>query len=334
VVPLLGKFREIERIETLARVAPKHVRLETLTTVRQHGKTFPLYALTLGSADRTRPVFGLFAGVHGIERVGVHVALAFLESFVSRLSWDKETRRSLNRARIVSIPPINPVGFYFLQRHNSAGVDLMRNAPVESEHAFPLLGGQRLHARLPWFRGTGQLEPESAALVAFVRREMFDSRAALSLDIHSGFGFRDRLWFPYARTREDFPDIRAVAAFANLLDRTYRHNIYKIESQSESYCTHGDLWDYLYDQHRAEAAQPATEVETDPPKRRLFLPFTLEIGSWIWIRKNPRQLLRAEGAFNPLKPHRHSRTMRRHLGLLDFCFRAARNHRRWVPEPE
>lgn len=315
-------FRELERIEALPRVAPDFVRLETLATVNARGKSFPVYGLILGDAPAERPAFGLFAGVHGIEHVGVSVALTFLESFVSRIPWDKETRRSLSRARLVAMPLINPAGVYFRHRHNPNGVDLMRNAPVDAARALPLVGGHRLSPRLPWYRGYGYLETEAAALVEFCKRELFASRAALCLDIHSGFGLKDRLWYPYSKTRATFPGIRHVAAFANLLERTYPHHVYRVECQSDIYSTHGDLWDYLYDLHRARTGA----------ENRLFLPWTLEIGSWIWVRKNPRQLFRAEGAFNPMKPHRHNRTMRRHLGLLELFYRAARNHRRWARE--
>ena len=32
----------------------------------------------------------------------------------------------------------------------------------------------------------------------------------------------------------------------------------------------------------------------------VFLPFTLEMGSWLWVRKNPRQMLDYFGYFNPV----------------------------------
>ncbi len=65
-----------------------------------------------------------------------------------------------------------------------------------------------------------------------------------------------------------------------------------------------------------------------------FLPLTLEMGSWLWIKKNPRQLFSRNGIFNPLINHRQQRVLRRHLSLLDFLARAACSHERWVPAPE
>jgi hypothetical protein len=90
------------------------------------------------------------------------------------------------------------------------------------------------------------------------------------------------------------------------------------EPQSLQYLTHGDLWDYLYLQSTSEPG-------------RFFMPLTLEMGSWLWIKKNPRQLFNRYGIFNPLIAHRQQRVMRRHIGLLDFLVRAAASHHRWLP---
>ncbi|MCA9671881.1 MAG: hypothetical protein KC503_40055 [Myxococcales bacterium] len=312
---------ELQRIERVARqfarlLPPERFELRTLGTVTARERSFPLYALVIGAADRSRPTFGLFAGVHGLERVGTHVALAYLESLAARAEWEKETRRALKRARLVCMPLINPAGMCFGTRSNGNGVDLMRNAPIEADWAPPLVGGQRLSSALPWYRGSGQLEREALALIELVEQELFGARAAIALDIHSGFGFRDRLWYPYARTQQPFELLAEVEALTDLLDRAYPHHIYYVEQQSRSYTAHGDLWDYLFELR--PGAQP-------------FLPFTLEIGSWRWVRKNPWQLLSAAGVFNPVKRHRYDRTMRRHLALIDFFFRAARSSRRWMP---
>jgi hypothetical protein len=62
----------------------------------------------------------------------------------------------------------------------------------------------------------------------------------------------------------------------------------------------------------------------------VLLPLTLEMGSWTWVRKNPLQAATSLGRFNPVKPHRRRRTLRRHLPLLDFLFRAARSSHLWA----
>src|SRR5262249_35413796 len=143
---------------------------------------------------------------------------------------------------------------FWNQRSNPNGVDLMRNAPIsaDAKDVFPLVGGHRLSNKLPWYRGKKDepMETEAFSLCRFVRRELFLSTFAISLDVHSGFGLKDRLWFPYARSKAPFKDIGHVYHLYQLLNRTYPNHIYHVEPQSQSYVTHGDLWDYLYEQHK------------------------------------------------------------------------------------
>jgi hypothetical protein len=63
----------------------------------------------------------------------------------------------------------------------------------------------------------------------------------------------------------------------------------------------------------------------------VLLPLTLEMGSWLWVKKNPRQMLSLEGMFNPLVEHRQQRVLRRHTVLLDFLMRAACSPAQWRP---
>jgi hypothetical protein len=54
------------------------------------------------------------------------------------------------------------------------------------------------------------------------------------------------------------------------------------------------------------------------------------MGSWAWVRKNPKQLLFPGGTFNPMVPHRIHRVMRQHLVLFDFFLRAVGNREAWA----
>ncbi len=143
---------------------------------------------------------------------------------------------------------------------------------------------------------------------------------AVAVDCHSGFGMNDRLWFPYAHTARPIDHLAELHALAELMDQALLHHRYVVEPQSRQYLAHGDLWDHLY--LRGRAARPA----------QAFLPLTLEMGSWLWIKKNPRQVFSRHGIFNPLIEHRQRRVLRRHLGLLDFIGRAAGSHARWRPD--
>lgn len=314
----LPELIELERI--LQDGAPL-LAGRALCEIQAGGYSFPIYALTLGSEDPASPAVGFFGGVHGLERIGTRILLAFLRSLLVRLKWDKDLHYQLDSVRLVFMPLVNPAGMWANTRSNASGVDLMRNAPIEAKEKVPfLLGGQRFSARLPWFRGQANapMEPEAQALCEVVQKELIAREFSLALDCHSGFGVRDRIWFPYAHSTTPIPHLLEVQALLNLFNQTYPDNNYLFEPQSKQYLTHGDLWDYLYLQAHTHSS-------------RVFLPLTLELGSWLWVKKNPRQILTRSGMFNPVAPHRFQRVMRRHLLWFDFLTRAARSHRYWLP---
>lgn len=296
--------------------------VETLTTLEHQGMSFPLLAIRFGPDDPTTPALALFGGVHGLERIGARVVIAYLQTLTQLARWDQGTQHLLETTRILLVPLINPVGMYLQRRANGNAVDLMRNAPVEAEGLSPwhLFGGHRITPRLPWYRGAAgaPMELEAQAVCDWVRRELFPSKLALGVDVHSGYGNVDRLWFPYARSRAPLAALPEILALKKLLDRTHAHHVYRIEPQSREYLAHGDLWDYLYDEYRA--------VQPDG----LFTPFTLELGSWIWVKKNWRQAFSPLGIFNPRLPHRERRTLRRHMYLFEFLLRAVRSPAPWA----
>jgi hypothetical protein len=284
---------------------------------------FPVYMLSLGSRDPGAPAIGFFGGVHGLERIGTHVLLAFLTGLLKRMDRDAAVSALLSEARLVFMPLVNPTGMWAATRANANGVDLMRNAPVQSrERVAFLVGGHRWSRMLPWYRGAegSPMEVESQALCSVVRDELLSRPFSIALDCHSGFGLRDRIWFPYAHTREPFPHVAEIYALMGLFSAAHPEHSYLFEPQSRRYRTHGDLWDYL----SAEAAE----------RGAVFVPLTLEMGSWRWIRKSPRQVLSRLGIFNPMPEDRRQRVRRNHLAWLYFLCEAVRRHREWLPVGE
>lgn len=310
---------EIQQIEHCIRKLGDVVRAEVLAYSKCESLEFPIYKLTFGSEDPKAPTLGLIGGVHGLERIGSQVCLSFMNSLSELVLWDKSLQRTLQDMRIFFIPTVNPIGIYKKTRSNPRGVDLMRNAPVEAENPAKWVGGHRYSSSLPWYRGKEgeSMELESQALVTAVEKEISRSALAITLDIHSGFGFEDRLWFPYAKTTEPYPDLGTTYSLKKLFDQTYPHHFYKIEPQAQSYTTHGDLWDYIYDRHRVN--NPSAK----------YLPLCLEMGSWLWVKKNPWQIFSAEGPFNPQKEHRKHRILRRHNTLMEFLIRAVTSPQVW-----
>lgn len=295
------------------------VQLETLATIIHHDEHFPIYSFSIGSKEPSAPTLFVTGGVHGIERIGAQLAWSLLKTTIDRLVWDKAHQELFQHIRLVIIPLINPVGYKKFKRSNGNNVDLMRNAPVKAVDPVPfLVGGQRLTPALPWYQGKiSEMEEENIA----VERKFFDvaskSRTIISVDFHSGFGMRDRIWFPFSYTKTPFDQLPEMHAFSRLFEETYPFHIYQIEPQSKSYLISGDLWDYFY-----------LEMKKVNPEG-IYLPLTLEMGSWSWVKKNPWQLFSREGIFNPVKEHRLKRTYRRHTLLFDFLLKALYSDQVW-----
>lgn len=315
------KLPELAQLERVIAAAGAELDVRVECTVGHQGQDLPVYVLALGNSSPDAPAVGFFGGVHGLERIGARVVTAFLDSVVARLQWDPALHALLQQVRLVFMPLVNPGGLARNTRANPAGVDLMRNAPVDAADRVPfLVGGQRIAAGLPWYRGRADaaMEPESRALCAAVGRELHGRPFSMALDCHSGFGMRDRIWFPYAHCRAPMPHLAELHALHEIFRRSHAYHAYEFEPQSRHYLAHGDLWDHLH--QRAPAA-----------RGEVFLPLTLEMGSWLWVKKNPRQLLRRDGIFNPLIEHREHRVLRRHVPLLDFMLHAAAGSRCWLP---
>lgn len=313
-------FPELEALERVLSRGSAQLQCTVACRVRHLEGELPVHVVTLGNPDRRLPAAGFFGGVHGLERIGSRVVIAFLEHIVARLPWDETLQELLQRMHLVFMPIVNPGGMARGRRANPNGVDLMRNAPVEATDRVPfLLGGQRVSPAIPWYRGQAGagMERESAALCDWCERELHGRPFSLALDCHSGFGIRDRVWFPFAHRRAPMDALPEMHALHAIFAGSHPHHPYIVEPQSAQYLTHGDLWDHLVLRSRGQAG--------------VFLPLTLEMGSWLWVKKNPRQLLTRHGIFNPLIAHRERRVLRRHLPLLDFLLRATASHGQWLP---
>ncbi|KAI3599267.1 Zinc carboxypeptidase-related protein [Cupriavidus necator H850] len=302
-------------LDTGSHVLDTRVVCETMV----QGRRFGVHAATLGSRDPGAPAIGIFGGIHGLERIGTQLVLDYLRSVLSRLAWDELLHRELQSVRLVFMPIVNPGGMWAGTRANPNGVDLMRNGPQDADARVPFLaGGQRIGAWLPWYRGPAgaPMEAESRALLRVVQEELLPRPLSFAVDCHSGYGWRDSIWFPYAGTRRPMAHLPEMYLLKTLFEQAHPHHGYTFEPQSHQYLLHGDLWDHAYDL---------------TPHGNLFLPMTLELGSWLWIKKNPRQLFSREGIFNPIKAHRTARVLRRHVSLFDFLGRVAFAPDRWLP---
>jgi hypothetical protein len=320
-----AKLPELVALERIIELGAGRLQSRVVCEVKMAGgASYPVHVVTLGNPAKEVPAVGYFGGVHGLERIGSGVVIAYLQSLVMRLQWDSTLHKQLESVRMVFMPIVNPGGMAQGTRANPNGVDLMRNAPVEAQDSVPfLVGGQRFSAGLPWYRGPKNkpMEIESQAVCEVVNAELLTRDFSLSVDCHSGFGSSDRIWFPYAHKRAPITHLAEMHALNSIFVQSNSHHRYTIEPQSLQYLAHGDLWDHLY-------LQSCVQLQ------RVFLPLTLEMGSWLWVKKNPRQLFSRHGIFNPLIEHRQQRVLRQHQLFLDFLSRAACGHSLWLPRPE
>jgi Zinc carboxypeptidase len=306
-------------VDLIVEFVQTYEKYKDLANVRTHSfvefnsKKYPLASIQFGNPNA--PALVIVGGVHGLERIGAQLAVSLLKSFYERLSWDKIAQDFLQHVQLVFVPLVNPIGYFEITRSNGQGIDLMRNAPIETEGKAPfLLGGHRYSNRLPWYRGESTAY-ETEFLLSVMKEVLSSSPTVISVDIHSGFGFRDQLWFPFAYSQKEFSQLAELSLFFELFEKSHPYHIYKIEPQSMNYMTHGDIWDYCYLQFKKP--------------EQVYLPLTLEMGSWIWVKKNPLQIFSKAGLFNPMKQHRINRTMRRHRPLFDFLIHSLISHEVW-----
>ncbi|MGY5453435.1 DUF2817 domain-containing protein [Agarivorans sp. MS3-6] len=307
-MPTQHYLPELEQLAALTNQYANYLSVERLCEVSHLNMRFPVEAISLGIKDKSKPCICFIGGVHGVERIGSQVVLSFMSNLLSRLSWDQQLNQLLTKICVYFIPIVNPIGMALQRRSNGNGVDLMRNSPTIAPFGASLLvGGQRFSKHFPWYQGDKNqpMELESQALCEFVKRSLLGSPYSLVLDCHSGFGQHDRIWFPYAKSaKAPIDDIASVYRLREVFFESFPHQNYLFEPQTKHYTCHGDLWDYCYDQ---SLQQPG-----------IFIPLTLEMGSWRWLKKNPLQLFSGVGLFHPMKKHRVQRVLRQHLVLMEF----------------
>ncbi len=83
---------ELFEVEELADQNRDLLNVEILAEVSDGKYQFPDYGMNLGSQKPDGPVFALFGGVHGLERIGSHVLLSFLKTLLYRVRWKKDHR--------------------------------------------------------------------------------------------------------------------------------------------------------------------------------------------------------------------------------------------------
>lgn len=300
VLRLTKKYSDLIRISHL-----------DYSSATRDGTRWPVYLMEIGKPAAFRKhAVTLVSGVHGLETIGIRIHLDILKQLLNPKSSFYSAALAKGKLGIYSLPILNPAGVARLTRSNARGVDLNRNSGIDAEGALPFFGGHSISRALPYYRGK-TLERESRALFRFLDEKIWKRKGRIHpvLDIHSGYGAENFLWWPYSFSRRQVYHEPAFLSMAEALRQ--RHPLYRIEPMSLSYQTHGDLWDKALLEF--ERRQRAGEM-----KKSMFLPLTLEIGTWHEIKKSPRRLLNREKIFNPPATSR-KQYLREHRALIrDF----------------
>lgn len=311
------------RILKIAKLGGKLIRLKQygFSTKTEEGFRFPIYVLEIGKPKALKKnLAGVIAGVHGLETIGIRVLLDFLDDIFARKTSVLYQEIKNGEVGIVCIPILNPGGVALKRRSNPKGVDLMRNSGVEAVKAPFFFGGHKYSNIFPYYRGK-VLQTESRVLDRFFHEYFLKAENEMIpvVDIHSGFGVVDHVWWPYASTHEPCVDETLFQKIAFHFTNSLNHFLYRFGPQSETYTTHGDLWDRLYDRF-----QKITH-ETRTVQKSRFLPLTLEIGTWSDINIDPLKLFRKRGIFNPARESKQKSIVSHRKFLTDMMRLAKMN---------
>ncbi len=305
---------EVKKIRILSEKFPELIKMELLDHIEHNGYRAPVYAFYIGhKPDPKLPTVAFFSCFHGVEWIGGKVLSDYIEHIVRDINWDTDARANIAKINICGIPVVNPVGRIERTRQNARGIDLMRNAPVIAEKALFLLGGQKWSKNLPWYMGEG-IEKENQIVLNFLDENVFPSEFKITLDIHSAFLRHPRIWMPYASGKK-VPDKekKIFMEIKKYLYTIYKHHPYKYEKQTNLYSTHGDFWDYNFDNYLAKG-------------KGTYLPLTLEISSYKWAIKNILSRWTMEAVFNPLDRRKGRDEYIKHMMIFDFIIKFAKNY--------
>ena len=83
------KFPELEQLERIIERFGDKARTQVIERIHYKDHEFPIHCITLGSTQPDAPVLAFFGGVHGLEKIGSEVILAYMETISQLLDWDE-----------------------------------------------------------------------------------------------------------------------------------------------------------------------------------------------------------------------------------------------------
>jgi len=94
---LRSKLPELIELERILAESPAQFSAQVSAHVQVDSLELPIYRVDVGNAAEDRPALLLLGGVHGLERIGTQVVLAWLRNLSNRLRWDGHLAELLQR---------------------------------------------------------------------------------------------------------------------------------------------------------------------------------------------------------------------------------------------
>src|ERR1700760_1347824 len=85
---LPDSFAEYEELKAILEASSAIFEIRNVCETRVRGRTFRVFTASIGSTDPLAPAIGFFGGIHGLERIGSQLVLAFMRALLARPVWD------------------------------------------------------------------------------------------------------------------------------------------------------------------------------------------------------------------------------------------------------
>ena len=183
-------------VEMMQRYAQRYPQLCRLDTIGRSVNNRLILCVRLSNSGlnttELKPQVFYSSTIHGDELVGFHMMLHLIDTLLGAYGTSPQITQLLNSMDVYINPLSNPDGTYYggnntvqlSRRYNANGVDLNRNYPD------------------PFSTTAKQIEPENAAMIAYVEQHSF----RLAANLHSGSEVMNYPWDSFTSAQRSHPD--------------------------------------------------------------------------------------------------------------------------------
>jgi hypothetical protein len=115
---LAKKLPELIQLNKIIEDYRDEIDVKIIAEVAHKDHVLPVYQVSLGATSAKAPGIAFIGGVHGVERIGTQIILAFMRTILERQRWETDFRNLLNNIHLTFIPIVNPGGMWDNTRSN------------------------------------------------------------------------------------------------------------------------------------------------------------------------------------------------------------------------